>query len=61
MKVCKDLYKHLSKEDEIEAARTEAIVNIAKFAKENPRARQSELQQKVEEEINIFKLKIQKL
>ena len=59
--VCQDVYKHLSKEDEIDAARNEAIVNIAQYAKEHPRARQSDLQHKVEEEINIFKLKIQKL
>ena len=59
--MCQDVYKHLSKEDEIEAARNEAILNIAKYTKEHPRARQSEIQHKVEEEINIFKMKIQKL
>lgn len=56
--VYNNAYKSFSKNDEIDAARNEAILNIAKYVKEHPRARQSEIQQKVEEEINIFKLKI---
>ncbi|XP_059099502.1 uncharacterized protein LOC131893479 isoform X3 [Tigriopus californicus] len=60
-KVCKDIYQYLSKDDQIDKARAEAILNISKYVKDHPRARQTEIQHKVEEEITIFKLKIQSL
>ena len=53
-----DVYKRLSPDAEIERARTEAILNISKWVKEHPRARQSETQAKVQEEIEIFKARI---
>ena len=56
-----DVQKHLNRTDEIDAARNEAVLNIAKYVKDHPRARQSEIQHKVEEEVALFKLKIQKL
>ncbi len=56
-----DVYKRLSPDDAIDQARSEAIVNIANYVKAHPRARPSELQHKVEEELGVFKLKLQKI
>ena len=41
--VCQTLFKHLSKEDEIEAARTETILRIAAYVKAHPHARPHEI------------------
>ena len=56
--VCQTVYKHFSKEEAIEAARQETIQRVALYVKDHPRARPTEIQSKVEEEINIFKLKL---
>ncbi|XP_040569063.1 uncharacterized protein [Lepeophtheirus salmonis] len=55
--------KHLlgSNDDKIEAARLEAVLNISKYVKDHPRASQSDIQKKVVEEINTFKINIQSL
>ncbi len=45
----------------MEKARQETLLSIAKFVKEHPRAKPNEIQQKVEEEIALFRIKIQKL
>ena len=55
------LHKLTHKDDEIELARAAAILNISKFVKEHPRAREAELQKKVQEEIAVFTAKIQHL
>lgn len=60
-KVCQTVYKHFSKTDAIDAARSETIQRIASYVKDNPRARPGDLQSKVEEEIGLFKLKLKAL
>lgn len=57
-KVCQTVYKHFSKTDEIDAARSETILRIAAYVKDHPRAKPGEIQSKVEEEIALFKLKL---
>ena len=59
--VCQAVYKHFSKTEAIDAARTETIQNIAAYVKDHPRARPAEIQTKVEEEIVLFKLKLKAL
>ena len=60
-KVGRSVFKYVSKDDEIERIRNETIVNIAAYVKANPRARPQEIQKKVEEEIELFKVKINAL
>lgn len=60
-KVCQTVYKHFSKTDEIDAARSETIQRITVYVKDHPRARPAEIQSKVEEEIALFKLKLMAL
>ncbi len=61
-KVAVDLYRRVSAPDAgIEAARAEAILNVSKYVKAHPRARPSELQQVVEQEVEAFKNKIRNL
>ena len=58
-KLAVDLYQRLnSKDDDLEAARQQVILNIAKFVKERPHARPAEVQQKVQEEVDAFAAKI---
>lgn len=52
-------HHHLSGEDAVEALRQETIMNIATYIKDHPRARPNEIQMKVEDEINLFKEKLQ--
>jgi hypothetical protein len=59
--VCHALYKQLSKEDEIEAARAETILRIAAYVKSHPHARPNELRAMLEDEINLFKVKLQNI
>jgi hypothetical protein len=60
--ICVDVYRRISAPDtEIETARAVAIANIAKYVKEHPRARQAELQNVVEAEIEVFRNKIRNL
>ena len=49
----------MSQEDKIEQARNDCILNVAAYVKANPRARPMEIQKKVQDEIEIFKAKIQ--
>lgn len=58
-KVSKSVWNFVSKEDKIEQARNDCILNISAYIKNNPRARPQELQQKVQQEIELFKTKIQ--
>ncbi len=59
---CRTLFSSASSsEAALERARTEAILNVSKWVKEHPRARPSEVQAKVEEEVAQFKIKIQGL
>ena len=58
-KVGKSVWNYVRKDDQIEKARNECIVNVAAFIKANPRARPPEIQRKVQEEIELFKTKIQ--
>ncbi len=51
----------VSKEDQIEKARNDCILNISAYIKNNPRARPPEIQKKVQEEIEVFKTKINAL
>ena len=51
----------MSKENETEKLRNEVIVNIAAYVKANPRARPDQIQKKVEEEIELFKVKLNAL
>lgn len=60
-KVCQTVYKHFSKTEAIDAARTETIQRIAVYVKDHPRARPVEIQSKVEEEITLFKLRLKTL
>ena len=55
------MFKYVSKDEQIERLRNETIVNIAAYVKANPRARPQDLQKKVEEEIELFKAKINAL
>ena len=57
--VGKAAWKLVSKEDKIEKAREECILNVSAYVKANPRARPNEIQKKVQDEIEIFKAKIQ--
>ena len=52
---------YVSKDEQIERLRNDTIVNIAAYVKANPRARPQDLQKKVEEEIELFKAKINAL
>ena len=54
-----NLYKSISKEDKYEAARTETTLAIAKWVKEHPRATQTQTQEEVARQIEMFKAKIQ--
>ena len=54
-----NLFKSISKEDKYEAARTETTINIAKWIKEHPRATQTQTQEEVARQIEMFKVKIQ--
>jgi len=58
-KVGKSVWKAVSQEDKIEQARNDCILNVAAYVKANPRARPMEIQKKVQDEIEIFKAKIQ--
>merc|ERR1711862_147049 len=58
-KVAKSTWKLVSQEDKIEQARNDCILNVSAYVKANPRARPNEIQKKVQEEIEIFKAKIQ--
>jgi hypothetical protein len=58
-KVGKSVWKVVSQEDKIEQARNDCILNVAAYVKANPRARPMEIQKKVQDEIEIFKAKIQ--
>merc|ERR1739838_501412 len=58
-KVGKSVWKLVSKEDKIDKAREECILNVSAYVKNNPRARPNEIQKKVQDEIEIFKAKIQ--
>jgi len=60
-KVGRSVFKYVSKDEQIERLRNETIVNIAAYVKANPRARPQDLQKKVEEEIELFKAKINAL
>ena len=53
------MWKVVSQEDKIEQARNDCILNVAANVKANPRARPMEIQKKVQDEIEIFKAKIQ--
>ena len=53
------MWKAVSQEDKIEKARNDCILNVAAYVKANPRARPMEIQKKVQDEIEIFKVKIQ--
>jgi len=53
------MYKTLSKEDKYEAARTETTLAIAKWIKEHPRATQTQQQEEVARQIQLFKQKIE--
>ena len=59
LQLAQKAYHHLSGADKIEALRQETILNIAAYVKEHPRARPNEIQMKVEDEINVFKAKLQ--
>ena len=61
LQVCYGFYKKFSKEDEIEAARTETILRIAQYVKTHPHARPHELRAKVDDEINLFRVKLQSI
>ena len=58
VKVGQAMYKHFSKTDAVDAARAETIQSIAAYVKDNPQAKPSEIQTKVDEEISLFKLKL---
>jgi len=60
-KLCVQAYKTISKEDELEAARTETTLEIAKWVKDHPYATQAQTQAEVEKQIALFKLKIQNI
>lgn len=59
--VCYGFYKKFSREDEIEAARTETILRIAQYVKTHPHARPHELRAKLDDEINLFRVKLQSI
>ena len=61
LQVGRAAFKFVSKEDETERLRNEVIVNIAAYVKANPRARPDQIQKKVEEEIEQFKVKLNAL
>merc|ERR1712098_435832 len=60
-KLCSGLYKSLTKEDQYEAARTETTLAIAKWIKEHPRATESQKQEEVAKQIELFKIKIESI
>jgi len=57
-RLCTSALKAISKEDELEAARTETTLAIAKWVKEHPYATQAQIQAEVEKQIDLFKEKI---
>eukprot|EP00088_Acartia_fossae_P047978 TRINITY_DN52184_c0_g1_i1.p1 TRINITY_DN52184_c0_g1~~TRINITY_DN52184_c0_g1_i1.p1 ORF type:complete len:103 (+),score=12.76 TRINITY_DN52184_c0_g1_i1:43-351(+) len=60
-KLCNSVLKTLSKEDEIEAARAETTLAIAKWVKDHPYATQAQTQAEVQQQIDIFKQKIKNI
>merc|ERR1711875_6795 len=54
-----NVFKTISKEDKYEAARAETTLAIAKWVKEHPRATQTQTQEEVVRQIELFKAKIQ--
>jgi len=57
-RLCTQAYKALSKEEELEAARTETTLAIAAWVKAHPRATQGQTQEEVQKQIELFKQKI---
>ena len=55
------MHTQFSKTDAIDAARDETIQRIAAYVQNNPETKPEELQSKVEEEIDLFKLKLKRL
>ncbi|XP_023326898.1 uncharacterized protein LOC111700253 isoform X1 [Eurytemora carolleeae] len=60
-RLCMSAYKHFSKEDELDAARAETTLAIAKWVKEHPYATQAQTQAELEKQILLFKQKIQNI
>merc|ERR1711892_729571 len=55
------MIKTLTKEDQYEAARNQTTLAIAKWIKEHPRATQSQTQEEVAKQIELFKVKIESI
>eukprot|EP00088_Acartia_fossae_P042810 TRINITY_DN4503_c0_g2_i10.p1 TRINITY_DN4503_c0_g2~~TRINITY_DN4503_c0_g2_i10.p1 ORF type:complete len:103 (-),score=50.43 TRINITY_DN4503_c0_g2_i10:338-646(-) len=58
-RLCNQVMKSVSKEDQLEAARMETTLEIAKWIKEHPYATQGQIREEVMRQIEIFKQKIQ--
>merc|ERR1719320_796263 len=58
-RLASNVFKTISKEDKYEAARAETTLAIAKWVKEHPRATQTQTQEEVVRQIELFKAKIQ--
>lgn len=59
--LCRNVLKTLTKDEEIEAARNETTLAIAKWVKEHPYATQAQTAAELQNQIQLFKLKIQNI
>ncbi|XP_055931240.1 uncharacterized protein LOC129961720 [Argiope bruennichi] len=57
-KILKGFYDDCNRQDQVDAARDEAILAIVKYVKDHPRATEKELQREVEKQIALFVEKI---
>lgn len=58
-RLLQQLWKKLTREEEIEAYRNEALLAIAEFVKKNPRATEEQILKEVQTQIDAFVQKIQ--
>merc|ERR1712083_451882 len=58
-KLAANVFKTINKEDKYEAARAETTLAIAKWVKDHPRVTQTQTQEEVVRQIELFKAKIQ--
>ncbi|CAL1542104.1 unnamed protein product [Lymnaea stagnalis] len=61
VKIVNEVWQRLSGEKEIEALRTETILRISKYVKENPKASKEELGKEIGRLIKDFASKVEKL
>ncbi|CAN7999866.1 unnamed protein product [Ixodes hexagonus] len=59
VRLLQHFWKKLSREDEIEAHRNEALLAVADYIKKNPRATEEQILKEIQKQIDIFVAKIE--